>query len=233
VAGLTPGDAVIGINDRLDVSLATQAEYAVLDADHVTAAPTTADAAQAATVPLNGLTAWQALDAVSGAAGDQTLLVTGAAGAVGGYAVELAAARGARVIATGRPDDRDLLARLGATHVLDRDGDLAAAVRTVVPGGVDAVVDAAGIGSTALAAARGGADFAVLVPGTAPTPLRGSRVHEIYIRADRDQLATLARLVDASRLTLRVAGTYPLDKLAEAHRRLASGGLRGRLVVTP
>lgn len=104
VGGVRPGDRVVGMNDRLDVELGTHAEYVVLDAHAVAPAPVSLAPAAAATLPLAGLTALQALDALDLPAGE-TLLVTGAAGAVGGYAVQLAAARGLRVVAAARPGD--------------------------------------------------------------------------------------------------------------------------------
>ncbi|WP_219498694.1 alcohol dehydrogenase catalytic domain-containing protein [Nonomuraea ceibae] len=98
VTGFKPGDRVIGLCDRLDVPLGAQAEHVVLDADAVAAAPAGLSPVEAATLPLNGLTAAQALDGL-GLDDGQTLLVTGAAGAVGGFAVQLAVARGLRVVA--------------------------------------------------------------------------------------------------------------------------------------
>jgi NADPH:quinone reductase-like Zn-dependent oxidoreductase len=109
-----------------------------------------------------------------------------------------------------------------------RVGDLAAAVRDAVPGGVDAAVDAASVGMTALDAVTGGGAF-VAVFGPAPLPLRGIRVANVWIRADGPRLTALA----SAGLRLRVAGELPLDKVAEAHRRLEQGGVRGRLILRP
>jgi D-arabinose 1-dehydrogenase-like Zn-dependent alcohol dehydrogenase len=116
----------------------------------------------------------------------------------------------------------------GAQHFVRRDHDLAAAVRDVVPGGVDAVIDAASVGVPALDAVRGGGAF-VAVLGGAPVPLRGIRVVNVWIRADGPRLSALAR----AGLRLRVADTLALDEVAQAHRRVEKGGLRGRLVLVP
>lgn len=233
VTGFARGDRVIGLSDRLDIPLGTQADFAVLDADTVTRAPEGVSLVAAATLPLNGLTAVQALDMLALHEG-QTLLVTGAAGAVGGFAVQLAAARGIRVVAVAGSDDEPLVRDLGAAFFVPRTAArLGEAVRALVPGGVHAALDAAVVGAVALDAVRTGGAFAAVVAGGAPTPLRGTRVFSQWIYADRNRLSDLVSLVEAGSLTLRVADTLPLDDVAQAHERLAKGGLRGRLVLVP
>ncbi|MBV2154993.1 NADP-dependent oxidoreductase [Kitasatospora sp. SUK 42] len=227
VAGFRPGDAVIGLSDRLALPLKTQAEYVVLDAGAVAAVPAGTDPVAAATLPLGGLTAAQALD-IAGAEPGDTLLVTGAAGAVGGYTVQLAALAGLRVVAVADTGDEELVRELGAEFFVPRTADLPAAVRDLVPGGVRAAVDAASVGVLALDAVRGGGSL-VSVLGNGPTPLRGTRVDNVWVRADGPRLADLA----AAGLRPRIADVLPLDEVAEAHRRLAAGGLRGRLVLVP
>ncbi|MFF0481423.1 NADP-dependent oxidoreductase [Streptomyces sp. NPDC004435] len=233
VAHVRPGDRVIGMNDRLDVPLGTQAEQVVLDAHAVVPAPAGLDPVAAATLPLAGLTALQALDALA-LTGGETLLVTGAAGAVGGYAVQLAAARGLRVVATARAADETPVRELGAALFVPAGaGRLGEEVRALVPGGVAAALDAAVLGAAALDAVRTGGAFAALVAGGAPYPLRGIRVAPVWVRADRTGLTRLASLAEEGVLTPRVAETLPLAEAAKAHRRLAGGGLRGRLVLVP
>ncbi|MFI6957167.1 NADP-dependent oxidoreductase [Nocardia sp. NPDC050408] len=228
----TVGQAVIGISDRLDVALAAQADYIVLEAQNVTPAPTSVPAEAAATIPLNGLTAVQALAALELTPAD-CLLITGAAGAVGGYAVELAAAQGIRVIASASTADEPVMRALGATDFVPREADLPDAVRALVPGGVDAALDAAALGPETLAAVRARGRFvSISVPNT-PIPLRGTKVTTVLVHADRPQLAELVALVDKGHLTLRVAETYPLAAVTAAHQRLSAGGLRGRLVLVP
>ncbi|MEU1390176.1 MULTISPECIES: NADP-dependent oxidoreductase [unclassified Nonomuraea] len=228
----TVGEEVVGLCARLELPYKAQAEYVVLDAPAVARAPRDVSPVHAATLPLNGLTAWQALDR-TGVGPGGTLLVTGAAGAVGGYLVELAAVRGVRVVAAAGAADEELVRGFGAEWFVPREEDLAEAVRARVPGGVDAVVDAAVLGLPALDAVRDGGAFVALSSGVAPVALRGTDVATVLFRSDARQLAELVRLVEAGRLTLRVAGTYPLDKAADAHARLAEGGLRGRLVLVP
>jgi NADPH:quinone reductase len=131
VGGFTPGDRVIGLSDRLGVTLGTYAEFVVLEADAVAPAPRDVSAAEAATLPLNGLTAAQALDLL-GLREGQTLLVTGAAGGLGGFATRLAAERGVRVVAVAGADDEERVRDLGAELFVPRDADLANAVRALV-----------------------------------------------------------------------------------------------------
>ncbi|MGW1992455.1 NADP-dependent oxidoreductase [Embleya sp. NPDC001921] len=226
------GDAVLGLRDRLDVRTGAQAEFVVLDAEAVGPLPAGLDPVAAATIPLNGLTAWQGLELLDLSAGD-TLVVTGAAGAVGAFAVELAAARGVRVVAVAGAADEDFVRGVGAEWFVARGTELADRIRALVPGGADAVLDAAMLGPDALDAVRGGAAFVAVNAGAAPPALRGTRVHQVWIRADGARLAELAALADKGGLTLRVAGTFPLAGAAEAFARLDAGGLRGRLVLVP
>ncbi|KAB8196876.1 zinc-binding dehydrogenase [Nonomuraea phyllanthi] len=226
------GEEVIGLVARLELPTKAQAEYVVVDATAVARAPRGRTAVEAATIPLNALTAWQALDR-AGVGPGRTLLVTGAAGAVGGYLVELAALRGARVAAVAGAADEKEARELGAEWFVPRGEDVASAVRALVPGGVDAVVDAAVLGLAALDAVRDGGAFVALSSGVAPVALRGTDVATVLFRADAHQLAEVVRLVEDGRLTLRVADTYPLERAAEAHARLAAGGVRGRLVLVP
>ncbi|MBG0563682.1 NADP-dependent oxidoreductase [Actinoplanes aureus] len=231
VTRFTAGSRVIGLRDVLSAP-GTYAEHVVLDEAAVAPAPATASAAEAATLPMAGLTADRSL-ALTGLRRGETLLVTGAAGSVGGVLLELAALRGIRTVAVAGPDDRKTVESLGATWFVPRTDRLGAAVRAVVPGGVDAVVDAAVSGIAAHEALRGGGTFVALVAPFAPPPLRGTRVVVQEVYADGARLAELSALADAGLLTLRVAGTLPLTAAAEAHARVAGGGLRGRLVLVP
>ncbi|MFE3192818.1 NADP-dependent oxidoreductase [Nocardia sp. NPDC059240] len=230
--GFAFGDEVFGLSDRLDVPLGTHADHVVLDATAVAHAPRTVSLIEAAAVPLGALTAVQSLDLLALTAG-QTVLITGAAGAVGGFAVELAVAQGLRVAATAHVEDEALVRKLGAEWFVPRGARLGEAVRALVPGGVDGAVDAASLGAEALDAVRSAGVFAAVVGGAEPVGLRGIRVANTWIRADGRRLDELAALVDAGRLTPRVADSLPLHLVADAHHRLAAGGLRGRLVLVP
>ncbi|MEU6199492.1 NADP-dependent oxidoreductase [Streptomyces sp. NPDC047061] len=217
------GDQVVALDPGMVRPLGTHAEYVVVEADAVATAPATVDAVHAATLPLNGLTAVQALDLLELTEG-QSLLVTGAAGAVGGFAVQLAAHRGVSVTALAREADEELVRSLGAAHFTAGD---------VEAGSFDAVLDAAVLGEPALEWVRDGGGYVGVRPGGEPAPVRGIRTTSVAVTADGARLAELAGLVDEGVLTLRVAETFPLEEAAKAHARLAAGGVRGRLVLVP
>ncbi|MFD6066604.1 NADP-dependent oxidoreductase [Amycolatopsis lurida] len=231
VTGFAAGDRVIGLLDRPSAALGAYADFAVLDADAVAAAPRTVSLVAAATLPLNGLTAVQALDLLDLPPGS-TVLVTGAAGAVGGYAVTLAKVRGFRVAAVADTTDEALVRGFGAELFVPRGDFLADRVRAAIPGGADAALDTALLGLEALDAVANRGRFVVFAAGAAPIPLRGIKVEHVWIAADGAALARLATLVDDGTLTLRVADTLSLTEAAKAHERLAEGGLRGRVVLT-
>ncbi|WP_329208541.1 NADP-dependent oxidoreductase [Streptomyces sp. NBC_00683] len=200
-----------------------QAEYVVVDSTAVAPAPASVDAAHAATVPLNTLTAAQALDLLDLAPGS-TLLVTGAAGAVGGYAVQLAHRAGITVAGMAGAADEELVRSLGADRFVERGA---------AAGPFDAVLDAAVLGADALAYVRDDGDYVGVIPQAGPPGVRGIRVQVVEVAADGNRLAELVKLVDAGVLTPRVARTYPLEEATDAYRRLAEGGVRGRLVLVP
>ncbi|MFE3764503.1 NADP-dependent oxidoreductase [Streptomyces sp. NPDC059104] len=231
VRGFAVGDAVIGLSDWPQTLAGTHAEYVVLPSTAIAAAPRHASPVQAATLPLNGLTAWQALDLLAAADG-ATVAITGAAGAVGGYLVELAAARGLRVVAVAGSQDRELVHELGATLFVPRSQDPAAAIRAAVPGGVGGLIDAAALGGAVIGAVEDGGAF-VSVLGAGPAAERGIRVSQVRVHSDAVQLAELAALADAGGVTLRVDRTMPFSEAAAAHDALASRGRRGRIVLVP
>jgi NADPH:quinone reductase-like Zn-dependent oxidoreductase len=222
-SGWNVGDEVVALAYGTAKDLGTHADQVVVDADAVAVAPRSVDAAHAASLPLNALTAAQALDRLALEPG-QSLLVTGAAGAVGGYAVQLASRLGVRVIGLAREDDEEFVRSLGAERFVS-DG--------VAPGSVDAVLDAAILGADALEWVRDGGVFLGVIPGAQPASVRGVRTGAVEVAADGARLAELVALVDEGVLTTRVAGTYALDEAVKAHARLAEGGLRGRLVLVP
>ncbi|MFJ9540641.1 NADP-dependent oxidoreductase [Streptomyces sp. NPDC101225] len=217
------GDEVVALDPGMVRPLGTHAEYVVVDTDAVAKAPATVDAVHAATLPLNALTAEQALDLLALAEG-QSLLVTGAAGAVGGFAIQLAVARGLSVTALAREGDEELVRSLGASRF---------ASGTAEAGAFDGVLDAANLGAAALEWVRDGGVYVGVRPGGQPDPVRGIRTTAVAVTSDGARLAGLASLVDDGVLTLRVADTYPLDAAAKAHARLEEGGVRGRLVLIP
>jgi NADPH:quinone reductase-like Zn-dependent oxidoreductase len=229
---LAPGTPVIGLADLLGRPLKTHAEYVVLDADAVAPAPRNVELIQASTIALNALTALQALKALQLSAG-QSILVTGAAGGVGGYAVELAKHFGLTVIASAAAEDEDLVRRLGADHFVSRSDDLPDAVRRIIPPGADGLVDAAVLGIAAQEAVRNHGRHAHVQAGPTPPPLRGITVEQIFVHANRAELTELVQLTESGAISTRVADTYRLEEAATAYQQLAKGGVRGRLVLVP
>ncbi|MFD7033508.1 NADP-dependent oxidoreductase [Streptomyces sp. NPDC059917] len=226
VTAWSAGQQVVGLHYGPVKELGTHAQYVVLDEGALAAAPGSVGATAAAVLPLSGLTAARALDQL-GLAGGESVLVTGAAGVVGGLAVQLAVHAGLKVTALAGPADEELVRSLGATDFVARGTAGAdAGVR------VDGVLDAAVLGEAALDFVRDGGVYVGLRPGGSPAPVRGIRVLVQEVAADGAHLARLVSLVDEGALTLRVGGTYALADAAAAHARLAEGGARGRLVLT-
>lgn len=227
-----PGERVMAIVQPRRPEGGAQAELVVVPADSVAPAPAGLSLPQAATLPMNGLTVRRALDLLALPAG-ATLWVTGGAGAVGGYAIQLGKVAGLEVVADAQPSDVALVRELGADIVVPRGDRSAQAVREAVPAGVDAVLDGAVLGEAVLAAIREGGQLAAvrLFRGTAE---RGIRVHHVAVADyahNRPALEELGRLAAAGRLGPRVAETFAPAGAADAHRRLQAGGVRGRLVI--
>lgn len=207
-------------------------ELLVVPAESVTRVPAGATDVEAATLPMNGLTTRLALDLLDLKAG-QTLAVTGAAGAVGGYAVQLGKAAGLRTIADAAPQDEQLVKELGADVVVPRGPDFAEHVRAVVADGADALIDTALLNELAILAVRDGGRIATLRGYTSESG-RGVTFHPVFVRTyarEHDKLDRLRQQAEAGEVTLRVAATLPAERAAEAHRILEAGGTRGRLVL--
>jgi NADPH:quinone reductase-like Zn-dependent oxidoreductase len=163
----------------------------------------------------------------------QTLAVTGAAGAVGGYAIQLAKSEGLWVVADAAPADEQLVRDLGADVIVARGDEFAERVRQVVPEGVDGLVDAALLDQRVVPAVRDGGRIAT-VRGYRGDEERGITFHPVFVRnyaREQAKLDRLRELVEEGRVTLRVAAVLPAEGAAEAHRRLEAGGTRGRLVL--
>lgn len=225
------GDAVMAIVVPRG-SRGAYAEQVVVPPQSVARIPEGATLVEAATLPMNGLTARLALDLLALQPG-QTLAVTGAAGAFGGYVVQLAKADGLRVIADASDADTELVRSFGADDLVPRGDDVAERIRAIVPGGVDGLADGALLHRKAFPAIRDGGGLAAVrtFPGDGE---RGIAVHPIWVREyayEHDKLDRLRRQVEDGVLTLRVNRTFSADQAAEAHRLLEAGGIRGRLVI--
>ncbi|WP_022926871.1 NADP-dependent oxidoreductase [Patulibacter americanus] len=232
VTGVAVGDAVVAFLPM--TAAGSAAEYVVAPADALAPAPTSIPLADAAALPMVGLTAWQALFDDAGLTAGQRVLINGAGGAVGGYAVQLAKGAGAHVIATASPRSAERVRSAGADEVIDH---TASEVTTDEP--VDVLLNLARIAPeelTALAAlVRDGGVVVNTVP-TIPTPAdeaRGVRGVGVFVRGDAERLARLTAMVDRGELRVNVAERVPLAELPGVHARAAAGTLPGKVVVVP
>lgn len=228
-AGLT-GAYVLGFSPWFVAANGTQASLVALPAEQVAVAPEHIPPEQLTTLGLNALTALQVVRAAGLAAGS-TVLITGASGAVGGFAVEIAAQAGATVIAMAKDDDAELVTGFGAAHAVPRDANEAiAAVLEIAPGGVDVVIDTASLGSTILGAAK--RDGRYLTVTRAPDAERGIRTQRVGVKPDPDDLAEVVARAADGRLALRVEQTFDAGAAADAYRTFEAGSHRGRIVLT-
>jgi NADPH:quinone reductase-like Zn-dependent oxidoreductase len=217
---LPVGSRVAGLVAGFDRDFGTYAEQLVVPASDTALVPDGLDLTTAATVPLNGLAAAQLVDLL-GDGGGRSLLVTGAAGAVGGYAVPLAQDRGWRVTGLARAKDEKFVRGLGADFT------------TEAAPGWDAVADGAVLQEQGLALVRDGGVFVGVQPGAAPAEERGVTVRVVVAEPDGARLAPLLRATANGHLPARVHAVVPLDQVAAAHRAVAAGGVRGKYVLQP
>jgi NADPH:quinone reductase-like Zn-dependent oxidoreductase len=217
---LPAGSRVAGLVAGFDRDFGTYAEQLIVPARDTAPVPEGLDLAAAATVPLNGLAAAQLVDLL-GDGGGRSLLVTGAAGAVGGYVVSLAQDRGWRVTGLARPEDEGFVRGLGADFT------------TAAAPGWDAVADGAVLQEQGVALVRDGGLFVGVQPGAAPAEERGVTVRVVVTEPDGARLAQLLEATARGHLPARVHAVVPLDQVATAHRAVAKGGVRGRYVLQP
>jgi NADPH:quinone reductase-like Zn-dependent oxidoreductase len=228
---LKVGDAVMAIVVP-KASHGAYREQIVLDAHSVVRAPANTSHFEAATLPMNGLTARLSLDLLKLSPG-QVLAVTGAAGAYGGYVIQLAKTEGLTVIADASPQDEQLVASLGADIVVPRGDDVASRFREHFPEGVDGLADGAVLNERVISAVRDGGSFTSLrgFLGEPQRDIHFTRTLVLSYVSEWEKLDRLRQQVEAGEVTLRVAGVYPPEQAGEAHRRLEAGGTRGRLVI--
>jgi NADPH:quinone reductase-like Zn-dependent oxidoreductase len=228
---LAIGDAVIAIVVPSGEHGGYRADL-VVPARSVAKIPSGLTEDEAATLPMNGLTAQLALDTLALPEG-ATVAVTGAAGTLGGYVVQLAKLTGLRVIADAKPADEDFVRECGADEVVPRGEEFVTAVRRHAPDGVDGLVDAAALDAEVFPVVRDGG-IAVTVRGYHGDGTDRIRVAPIFVHTYAEQAGKLDRLAQVAadgNLTLRVADVLPAAKAAEAHHALQRRGARGKLVL--
>jgi NADPH:quinone reductase-like Zn-dependent oxidoreductase len=230
VTWIAPGDRVFGM-PRFPREAACYAEYVVSPSRHLGRIPDGLGDVDAAAVPLAGLTAWQSLVDTADVGEGSRVLVLGAAGGVGHFAVQIARARGAWVAGTSSSAKHGFLRELGVDEALDKDDPIAAR-------GLDVVLDAVGgeVGLGALPALRDGGVLVTVsgfsVPGLVNAAAGRVRVAGILVEPDRAGLEALAALAAEGKLRPHVDRTFPLEEAAAAHAVGEQGRTRGKLVLT-
>lgn len=231
VSQFAAGDRVLGFTPQPWSGVGALAELIAVPAATVAPLPPGLDLPAAAALPVSGLTAVLTLNTAALAAGD-TVLVVGATGAVGGFVVQLATARGARVIASVSADAADAARELGASDVVDRAGDVARQVRALVPAGADVTIDLVGpaVWPAELAATRDGGRFVTTTPAEIPTE-RGIAAQSVAVQPDAETLAALADGCVRGQLTSRVGRVVPLAQAVDALADIERGRAPGKIVV--
>ena len=236
IAGIAVGDEVFGhVLLTPPIQAGTLADYAVLPAAGTAPKPPSLDWVTAAALPLAGAAATAAVDAIDPQPG-QTVLIVGATGGVGSIAIQLLAARGASVLATGAPGDTGRLTALGATTVIDyTTAPVANQVRAAYPDGVDALINLVAYAPDDLpvTAVRKGGTVVSSLRAANEEALAAAGLTGINIMAmpTREVLIDLANQVLAGTLKIDVMDILPLDRAANGLAALASGEARGKIVV--
>ncbi len=234
VQGWNVGDAVVAFL-ALDAD-GVAAEYALAPAESLAAAPTSVPLADAAALPEPALTAWQALFEIAGLSAGQSVLINGAAGAVGGYAIQLATQAGAVVTATAKARDAERLRGLGADRIVDY-LDYTRSPIEVEGAPFNVVLNLVSTTDEQTEAligvvADGGFHVGTMVFGP-ENPGRGVRTQRVFVRSDAGQLAGLVRRVDDWQLRIEVADRRPLEQAAAVHEDSDAGRLRGKTILLP
>src|SRR5829696_2482136 len=218
VSGLSEGDEVFGFVPGMSPAVhdGSWAELIAVPESIATRKPEGVDTASAGAAPLAAITAMSALDALSVSEGD-TILVVGANGGVGSFAVQMAAEAGATVIAPALPGDEEYLRELGVGEILPREADVAALVHERSPEGIDAhaeVLHDDGRGASPLSAAG-----------------EGSERHNVGAVPSQENLQRLARLLEAGTLRVPIQQTYELEQADEALHALATEHTQGKRAI--
>ena len=232
VAGWSVGEAVVGFLPMTEDG--ASAEFVLAPAELLTGAPTSIPLVDAAALPSASLSAWQALFEQADLKAGQRVLVNGAGGGVGGYAIQLAKQAGATVIATASPRSRDAVEALGADRIVDY---TATAVTEAISNPVEVVLNLVNAPEPDLAGLTDlVSDGGVLVSTTSTVrddPGRDVRSVRLFVRSDAGQLATIVERVDSGELRADVSERFPLSEIARVHELGEAGKFRGKVILTP
>jgi len=236
VTRLSEGEEVYGYLSRPVMGEGTYAEHVGAPAAIVAKKPEAVGFAEAAALPMPALTAMDLVDTVDLGEGE-TVLIVGATGGVGSYAVQLAARRGARVIATARQANEAFVRELGAREIIDHTReDLVESVRTTHPDGIGAVIDMVSdpeaLSRMAGLVKKGGriatSVYAADVENLAERSIKATN---ISMQPGARRLEELSWIVDAGEISVRLERTFPLEKAREALEESRTGHVRGKIVL--
>jgi NADPH:quinone reductase len=233
VNGLAVGDEVMAAVTPMRPEGGAQAAYIVVPAASTVHKPNGVTLVEAATLPMNGLTARYALDHASLSAG-QTFAVSGGAGWLAYHGIVIAKRQGLRVIADAKIEELGLVHGYGADVVIERGTGFAEAVRREVPEGVDALLDTALLAEKSFPAIKDGEIYIPVRGWGNRSNERGIQIKPVLVNevlSRTDWLDALRELVEAGHIVPRVAGEYTPQQVADAQRRLVAGGVRGRPVI--
>jgi NADPH2:quinone reductase len=227
-----PGDRVLGFSPQPWTGIGAIAELIAVPPDLIAALPAELDFVTGATLPVTALTAHLAIENGQVQPG-ASLLVIGAAGAVGGVIVQLGAKLGAQIIASVAADDFQAVRELGATETVDRTADLAAQVKKRIADGVDVTIDLAGpvVWGAAIDATRDGGRFVTTSPAGLPDAVRGISTCAIAVQPDAPALTALARRFADGSLRTRIAAVMPMTQARDVLEAMRRGSSHGKYVL--
>jgi NADPH:quinone reductase-like Zn-dependent oxidoreductase len=236
VTGLFEGDEVYGYLSKPVMGMGTYAEHVGAPAAIVARKPESVGFAEAAALPTPALTAMDLVDAVDLGEGE-TILIVGATGGVGSYAVQLAARRGARVIVTARQANEAFVRELGATETIDHTReDVVETVRAAHPDGIEAIIDVVSdpeaLSRMAGLVKEGGRiASSVSAADVESLALRSIEAKNISMQPSAQRLEELSWMVDAGEISVRLERTFPLENAREALEESRTGHVRGKIVL--
>jgi NADPH:quinone reductase-like Zn-dependent oxidoreductase len=230
VVGTGVDTFVVGDSVYASTGSGGYAEMAVIGADRAAAAPVTIDLVDAGAAPIGVGTAMEGIDDHLHLAEGDTVVIAGAAGGMGSFAVQIAKARGARVIATASPANHDYLRHLGADQVLDYHGDWVAEA-----GPVDAAFDCVGAQTwdECIAAVRDGGRAVSILPYVSTETDRDVTLSTFSAHITGARLAEAAGLIDEGTVRVEVSAHLPLEDAVKAHEMIETGHTRGKIVLVP
>jgi NADPH2:quinone reductase len=240
VESVGPGASRLQVGDEVMAAVTprrpdggAQARYVVVPSLSVVPIPAGVSMTQAATLPMNGLTAFGALEQASLKPG-QVLAVSGGAGLLAHYAISVAKLKNLKVIADAKPEEGDLVRSYGADLVIERGPEFSEAIRREIPEGVDALLDTALLAEKSFGAIRDGGVYIPLRGWKDKPSERGIQIKPFFVTTvlDRtDWLSLLSEMVSAGKIKLKVTGEYLPEDIGKAQHAVESGGLRGRPVI--